>query len=213
MSLPERLPSLYLIADPAVSGPDRLIPAVRRSLEVGVKMVQYREKSGTRRARLEGARRLRNLTRKHGALLIINDEADLALAVGADGVHLGQEDLPLRYARKILGGEKIIGISTHNLWEAEEAARQGANYLGLGPAYPTPSKVSDRPTLGVPGIAFVARRVSLPVYAIGGIGAEQAEALVRAGAHGIAVISAVLTADHPEEVVRLLLRRLEIAGA
>ncbi len=130
-----------------------------------------------------------------GSIFIINDRVDVAAAVGADGVHLGQEDLPLEAARKILGKTAIIGVSAANVKEAVEAERGGANYLGVGPVFPTPSKDDAGEPIGLGGLEEIRRAVSIPLIAIGGINQDNLEAVLKAGADGAAVISAVAGAE------------------
>lgn len=167
-------------------------------------MVQYRDKSGTRRSIYDTASRLSRLVHEAGGVFIVNDYADIALAVDADGVHLGQGDLPIRHARKLMGTEYIIGLSTHSLAEALEAEAQGADYIGFGPIYPTLTKDAG-PAQGIARLAEIKRAVSVPVIAIGGIGPGNVRDVIRAGADGVAVISAILSADDPgQAAVRML---------
>ncbi|HZD61002.1 MAG TPA: thiamine phosphate synthase, partial [Anaerolineae bacterium] len=174
------------------------------AIEGGASIIQYREKSASSRTLLETAGRLRELTAGAGVKLIINDRVDIALAVGADGVHLGQDDMPLEVARHIMGDTYIIGISATNLDEAIAAAKNGADYIGLGPIYPTPSKEDAAPPIGLEGLSTVASAVSVPVVAIGGITIDNVEEVVMAGADGIAVISAVAAKEDMVGTARLL---------
>ena len=170
----------------------------------GAGTIQYREKKASSRAMLETASRLRAITAAAGALLIINDRIDIALAVNADGVHLGQDDMPCRAARELLGDGYIIGISATNLSEAVEAAKDGADYIGLGPIYPTISKDDAAPAMGIEGLEKVVSAVSVPVVAIGGLTADNIGGVVAAGAAGIATISAIAGADDMENEARRL---------
>lgn len=145
--------------------------------------------------------------RRAGALLIINDHADIAVAVGADGVHLGQDDLPLADARKVVGERLLIGISTHTREQALAAEAGGAGYIGFGPVFPTATKDAG-PLRGIDGLREVRSAVRIPVLAIGGITAANAEAVVAAGADGVAVISAVLDAKDPGIAARKILTRI-----
>ncbi|MFQ5949482.1 MAG: thiamine phosphate synthase [Nitrospiria bacterium] len=185
---------LYLITDPSLCGAsaDRsFFEIIEEALEGGVRLIQYREKDGVRRRMYETAKRLREVTAEHGATLIINDEVDLALAVEADGVHLGQDDLPLWAARKVLGEKAVIGISTHRVTEAIQAESDGADYIGFGPIFKTRTKRSSNPPLGITAITEVRKKVRLPVYAIGGVQLSHLPEIMAAGADGVAVVSAM----------------------
>lgn len=197
---------LYLITDPvlytspgalrssrSVSGDPQkmLLDAVGQAMEGGARLVQYRDKECSRKQMYENAKQLRKMTAERGAMLIINDQIDLALAVKADGVHLGQEDLPLWVARKMLGNETIVGISTHTLEEAMHAESEGADYIGFGPIFPTSTKGNARSSVGVASIAEVKQKVRIPLYAIGGIQLAHLSEIITAGADGVAVISAL----------------------
>ena len=165
-------------------------------LKVGIKFVQYRDKDRTRRELYEEAVRLRELTRSFDAILIINDHADIALAVDADGVHLGQDDLPLKEAKRIMG-KRIVGISTHSLEEAKEAEAGGADYIGFGPVFHTTTKDAGAPK-GVDNIRVIKQNVSIPVVAIGGINMENAGEVFAAGADSVAAATAVCRGDLAE---------------
>lgn len=195
---------LYLITDPILyeksqesplsPGADSqklLLEAVGQAMEGGARLIQYRDKKASRREMYETAKRLRRMTSEYGGTLIINDQIDLALAVNADGVHLGQDDLPLWVARKMLGNETIIGISTHTLDEAIGAEAEGADYIGFGPIFKTRTKSDIRTPVGIEAISAIKRRVRIPVYAIGGIEKAHLSPLILAGAEGVAVISAL----------------------
>ena len=162
-------------------------------LEAGVKFFQYRNKRGTRREIYEISLQLVPLARRAGALFIVNDHADIALAVDADGVHLGQDDLPIKHARNLLGSGKLIGISTHSPDQAKVAEAGGADYIGFGPIFQTSTKDAG-PVQGIEKISAIKRIVSVPVIAIGGITLANVGEVVSAGADGAAVISSVLSA-------------------
>jgi len=166
---------------------------VRRVLEAGVTFVQYREKRKTRREIYEEAVGLRELTRLFNAVFIVNDHADIALAVDADGVHLGQDDLPLKEARKIMGS-RIVGISTHSLEQAREAEAGGADYIGFGPIFHTTTKDAGIPK-GVDILKTIKQNVSIPAVAIGGIGIDTAVDVMQAGADCVAVATAICRGD------------------
>jgi thiamine-phosphate pyrophosphorylase len=164
-------------------------------LRAGVKWVQYRDKDKDRCDFYRNALQLRELTRAFGAHLIINDHADIAAAVEADGVHVGQDDLPLKHARRIVGDNRIIGISTHSVREAVEAQAGGADYIGFGPVFETSTKDAAGEPKGASGIAEVQREVDIPVVAIGGIQRNCIQDLFQSGARAVAVASAILRGD------------------
>lgn len=179
-----------------------IFEVVNLVLKAGVRFIQLREKDKTRRQIYEEALRLRELTRTFGATLIINDHADIALAVDADGVHLGQEDLPLKEARKIMG-KKIIGISTHNLEQAKEAENGGADYIGFGPVFHTTTKNAGAPK-GVDNLKIIKENVSIPVIAIGGITLHNIKSVIDAGADSVAVATAICKGDIIENAKNLI---------
>jgi len=163
---------------------------VRRVLDAGIRWIQYREKALCRRDMFLQAERLRRLTNEYRAVLIVNDHADIALAVDADGVHLGQDDLPLKAARKIMG-KKIIGISTHNVNQALEAQRNGADYIGFGPVFQTFTKEAGTPR-GLNLLKNVVSSLDIPVVAIGGIDLKKLRGVMGYGASAVAVASGIL---------------------
>jgi thiamine-phosphate pyrophosphorylase len=167
---------------------------VLRALNAGVRWVQYRDKDSTGREIYEESVRLRSITKDFGAALVVNDHPDIALAAEADGVHLGQDDLPLREARKILGKDTIIGISTHTIEQAIAAQRGGADYIGFGPIFHTKTKNAGTPK-GTVMLREVRKHVSIPVVAIGGINISNIQTVIEAGADAVAVASAILTGD------------------
>lgn len=171
---------------------------VKTALDSGARWIQYREKEKTRREIYREALKLRDITQQFRALFIVNDHIDIALAVDADGVHLGQDDLPLREARKIVG-DRIIGISTHSLSEAMDAAEGGADYIGFGPVFPTATKDAGMPK-GVEMLREIKRQVSIPVVAIGGITVENLPEVLASGADAVAAASAILRGDISENV-------------
>jgi thiamine-phosphate pyrophosphorylase len=175
---------------------------VRTALEAGVKWVQYRRKEATRRQLYNEALHLRQLTREFGAMLIINDYVDIAIAVGADGFHIGQDDLPLREARKVAGG-MIIGVSTHSLTEALEAMKDGADYIGFGPIFQTDTKDAGKPK-GPEAVRKIKEAVAIPVIAIGGINRNNAGEVFDAGCYGVAVSAAISRGDVPVNVRALI---------
>lgn len=188
-----RLPSpLCLITDRNICGRTPAEMALA-ALEAGASWIQYREKERPRKEIYREALRLREMTADFGAVLIVNDYADIALSVEADGVHLGQDDLPLREARKIMG-ERLIGISTHSLDEALEAAAGGADYIGFGPVFPTKTKDAGEPK-GVGMLREICGNAGIPVVAIGGISKNNLDEVLAAGADAVAAASAILRGD------------------
>jgi len=144
-----------------------------------------------------------------GGMVIINDRCDVALAVGADGVHLGQEDLPVAEARALMGPQRIIGLSTHTLAQALEAEAEGADYLGFGPIFPSSTKSNPEPVVGIEQLREVRSRVGLPIVAIGGINAGNIRAVFDAGSEAPAVLSAVLAAPDPVRAIADLMTALQ----
>ncbi|MDX9709273.1 MAG: bifunctional hydroxymethylpyrimidine kinase/phosphomethylpyrimidine kinase [Trichloromonas sp.] len=190
---------LYLITDHNRDG--RLKARVKAALKGGARIVQYRDKTRPAMEQVADAAELRELCRKHGALFLVNDDAELAQACDAGGVHLGQEDGTIAEARKRLGHGRIIGISTRTAEEAIKAEMQGADYVAIGSIFPTASK-QDAVVVGLETLAKVRRAVSIPVVAIGGIDANGADAALDAGANSVAVISAIMEDDSPEIAAR-----------
>lgn len=151
---------------------------------------------------------LRKLAAQLGVLFIVNDRCDLALAVGADGVHLGQDDVPYTDARKVMGPGNLVGLSTHNVDQVREADRLKPDYIGFGPIFPPGSKPDHAPVVGLEGLRAVRSLTSLPIFAIGGITLDQAKSVMQAGANGVAVVSAVLNAPDVAKAVKDFIGRL-----
>ena len=179
----------------------------------GADTIQFRQKSGTTKNMIEIAYQMSELCRKAKVAFIVNDRVDVAIAVNADGVHLGQDDLPIPLARKLLGKKKIIGGSAATIREAEKCLSEGVDYIGFGPVYPTGSKFDAGPVSGIRILEEVARKMPLPIIAIGGVTKESVPEVIKAGAYGIAVISAVCCQEKPEAAARSLLEALEECGA
>jgi thiamine-phosphate pyrophosphorylase len=198
--------SLIVITDPDCGEGRTIVDVVRAALRGGAPSIQLRGKDQPAREQVELARALLALTRPAGALLWVNDRLDVALAAGADGVHLGQDDLPLAAARRIVPAGFRIGISAETAELARAAQADGADYVGTGPVHPTGSKADAGDAVGRERIAEVSRAVGIPVVGIGGISTDNAADVLRAGAAGVAVISAVMRAADPEAAVRALLR-------
>ncbi|QLK24701.1 thiamine phosphate synthase [Natrinema zhouii] len=205
----------YLVTQASLSG-DRTTPEiVRAAIDGGVDAVQLREKETSARSRYELGLELRELTAEAGVDLIVNDRVDIARAIDADGVHVGQSDLPVAVARELLGSDAIIGCSTSTVAEAREAEAEGADYLGVGAVYETSSKDVDEGTdgIGPERIAAIADAVSIPIVGIGGITADNARPIVEAGAAGVAVISAITAAPDPAAATESLATAVETPKA
>jgi len=201
--------SLYLVTDRELTQGRPLMEVVESAVEGGVTVVQLREKKLGGRLFLAQARRLKERLAPRGIPLIINDRIDIALAADADGVHLGQEDLPLGVARRLLGPDRLIGISAHTAEEIGAAAAGGADYVGVGPVFPTATKTDTREVLGVEGLRRLREGTDLPLVGIGGIGLEQARAVIEAGADGVAVVSALVGASDPTQAARELWTQIQ----
>lgn len=207
------LAGLYVILDPSVC-PDRpLVDVLKVSATAGAKIFQYRNKTASMKAAYAEALPLRKIARELGALFIVNDRCDLALAVDADGVHLGQGDLPLNLARKVMGPDKLIGISTHNPEQVRTATTGGPNYLGFGPIFKPGSKADHDPVVGIAGLKAIRSLTPLPIFAIGGITLDHVEEVIRAGANGAAVISAILKASDIRRDVSAFVARISAPTA
>jgi thiamine-phosphate pyrophosphorylase len=198
---------LYVIIDPdACSGRDA-VDVARLALEGGASMLQWRDKRREKGDQLSQATAIRDLCMQHGALFIVNDHIDLALAVRADGTHLGQHDLPVEAARRIVPAQFILGVSTNNVDEARAAESNGASYVAVGAIFPTASKEPERTRAASPErLREVKSAVSVPVVAIGGINASNIAQVVAAGADAAAVIGAVCGADDPKAAAAALAR-------
>lgn len=194
---------LYLIADGGLVERNRLLNIVEEAISAGIRSVQYREKSLSRKEAYEYARQLRGLTRGRRVTFIINDYLDIALAVDADGLHIGQDDLPLGIARHLLGRGKIIGVSAHNIKEAKEAEEGGADYIGVGPIFETKSKKTGPPA-GVRVIKEIRKAVGLPIIAISGINRSNIGMVLDSGADGAALSSAIMRAENIGKSVKEL---------
>ena len=184
------------------------IDTISLALKGGIKTVQLREKGLATHELYSIAYELRKITSEFKANLIINDRVDIALAVEADGVHLGWESLPFGVVRKLLGFEKLIGVSTHNRQEALQAQEYGADYITFGPIFDTPSKAGLLKPTGVEEIQKLKNEIDLPIVALGGINEKNVESVLNGGADGIAVISSIMQADNPEDAARCLCNKI-----
>lgn len=205
---------LYLITARHVLTKERsLVEAVERALRGGVRAVQLREKDLPAAELFHLAGQLRSLTRRYAARLLINDRIDIALAVEADGIHLGAGSLPVAEARRLLGPQKLIGYSAHRLKELSSAESSGADFATFSPIYHTPSKAAWGPPQGIERLRQACRASRLPVFALGGIRQEHLPEVLAAGAHGVAVISAILAAADPTEAAKALTRAIKTPAA
>ncbi|MEK6699907.1 MAG: thiamine phosphate synthase [Nitrospirota bacterium] len=199
--------NIYLITDRHATTLG-LPEAVRLALKGGVRAVQLREKDLPVRELLSLARELRGITREFGAKLFINDRVDVAVAVDADGVHLGGQSMPASAVRKIVGSNMLIGVSAHNMNEAKEAEAGGADFITFGPLFPTPSKIKYGSPVGVESLIDVKKQVNLPIFGLGGINGGNTGLILDSGADGIAMISAILSADDIQRAAELMNRRI-----
>lgn len=202
---------VYLVTDARLARGRDLREVVSAALAGGVTAVQLREKEASTLAQVELGRALRRLTREAGALLIVNDRVDVAVAIEADGVHLGQDDLPVDVARRILGPEAIVGGSAGNAAELAASLTAGVDYLGVGPIFPTGSKADAGAPIGLAGLAAIRAATSLPIVGIGALNATNVAAVIRSGADGAAVISAIVSAEDVRGAARQLRDAVEAA--
>ncbi len=198
---------LYVIIDRTAVGVRGMASVAAGAIRGGADVIQLRDKGASVRELMREAHALLPITRRAGIPLMINDRADVVLAVGADGVHLGQDALPIQVARQLLGPDRFIGCSTHSLEQALAAEREGADYLGCGPVFPTPTK-PNYASVGTHLIAEVTARVHIPVVCIGGIEAGNVTDVLQAGGRCVAVVRAVCGAQDPQAAAMLLKRAI-----
>lgn len=201
---------LYTIADTLGRSDLSFVELAHKLCAGGARVLQLRVKQVSSRAFLAIAREVRDICRQYDCLLIINDRADIALAVNADGVHVGQEDMPLAAARKVLGPDKIIGVSTHDSEQALLAERGGADYIGFGPLFGTNTKATGYTARGLDQLREIRALVRLPVVAIGGITTERAASALAAGADAVAMISDLVLASDVTAQVKEVLARIQL---
>lgn len=186
------------------------LDVIEEAIKGGADCIQLREKNKSKKELLIMARALKELTSKYGVLFIVNDHIDIALAVDADGIHLGQDDLPLVEARRIVGPNKWIGISTHALAEAQTAEKDGADYIGVGPIYSTQTKVDVVQPVGLDYVREVVRNISIPFVAIGGIKPHNVDQVLESGAERVCVVSAIVGADDVEQAAKDFSERIRL---
>ncbi len=205
--------SIYLVTDRMLSRGRELVDVVLAAVRGGVTVVQLREKDASARETLELGRALLARLRPLGVPLLVNDRVDLALALGADGVHVGQSDLPPEVARRLLGPEALVGLSITGPEDLSTLDPAVVDYAGVGPIFPTASKADATPALGLEGFARLRRQLPVPVVAIGGITPANASAVIAAGADGVSVVSAICSADNCEMAANTLARSVQAGRA
>lgn len=191
--------SLYLVTDRDLSCGRSTVEVVEAAVAGGVSCVQLREKHCSTREFITHARALKPFLKSKQIPLIINDRLDVALAVEADGLHLGQEDMTISDARTISGTSLIIGISAESVDDAIRAEKEGADYIGISPVFATPTKTDTSPPLGLEGVKTIRKMIAIPIVGIGGINRHNALSVINAGADGIAVVSAIVGAKNPKD--------------
>ena len=204
-----QIPRLYAIVDAERIGSASPLAICRILLDAGVRLIQYRDKKASARDLFEACRQLQVSVREAGGIFIVNDRADVALAVDADGVHVGQGDLPVELARRVLGKRKMIGTSTHSLEQVREADETSADYLAFGPIFPTQSKENPDPVVGLAGLREARKLTRRPLVAIGGITLENAPSVIAAGADSVAVIRDLFQVPDIAQRAREFLRACE----
>ena len=196
--MPEELPRLYLItARQLTQNQEEFLHRIEAALAAGVRLVQMREKDLSAAELFQLGQKLRKLTQAYQARLLINDRIDLALALDADGVHLSESSLPVDKARQLIGGHRLIAVSTHRKDQILQAASAGADFVTFSPIFATPSKLSFGPPQGLAELKLACQAAPLPVFALGGITADRVTGCQQAGAFGVAVISAILADRNP----------------
>jgi len=202
---------MYFITDSSNYSEEEFLSRVEQALMGGVTLLQLREKDKTTREYIELAKKVHELTKKYNVPLIIDDRVDVALAINAEGVHVGQSDMPVAIARKLMGNDKIVGATTKTVPQAKEAYSQGADYLGVGAIYPTTTKVKTIIT-STETLGDICNSVPIPVNAIGGLNKENIDVLKGIPVAGICVVSAIMKADNPKQAAIDLRARAKELG-
>lgn len=197
-----KIGKLHILTDTLLQSRFSHIELTEQAIAGGADTIQFRHKLGTTREMIQVATEMKRLCTEKGVIFIVNDRIDIAIASEADGVHLGQDDFPIPLARKLLGDNRIIGGSAATMEEAKKCLSDGADYVGFGPVYPTGSKDDAGPVSGIDTLRNIVETIPLPIIAIGGIDEENTWGIIQAGAHGIAVISAVCCKENPEEATK-----------
>jgi len=198
---------LYFVTDSRLTR-QGILKDAKQVIEAGCRLIQYREKNKSSREMLEEAKQLASLCKSKGALFIVNDRLDIAQAVDADGVHLGQSDLPIDLARKILGKEKIVGTSNHSVEEAKRSEEAGADYISVGPVFYTNTKKDAGPPVGLNLLKQIRAITRLPIVGIGGVNEENLEQVLRAGADSVAIISAIVSSNDPGKSAERIVKKI-----
>jgi thiamine-phosphate pyrophosphorylase len=204
------LPRLYVILDAALITSSE-IDCAKSLAKAGVRLLQYRNKSAFARRYLDSSRQLAELLKPMGVSFFVNDRPDVAYLAGASGVHVGQDDLDVEQARRVVGPDKLVGVSTHNVEQFERAAASSADYIAMGPIFSTSSKANPEPVVGIDLLRRVRALTDKPIVAIGGISLERAASAIEAGADSVVVISGILSAPDPAERARQYIATLEAA--
>lgn len=189
--------SLYLVTDKS-DDKERFLKTIEEAIKGGVSVVQIREKTADTKDFYNLALKVKEITAKYNVPLIINDRVDIALAIDADGVHVGQSDMPCDITRKLIGNDKILGVSAATIEEAKKAQKDGADYIGTGAVFPTTTK-DDAPSITKKELKEIVDSINIPVVAIGGITLENAKELVDTGIKGLSVVSAIMSSDNPKK--------------
>lgn len=205
--------SLYLVTDRGLSRGRKTSEIVRAAVRGGVRCVQLREKNCSAREFIQEALSVRDFLKEQGVPLIINDRLDIAQAVQADGIHLGQSDIPLKMAKKIVGNSMLVGISAESLENALTAEKDGADYLGVGPVFSTATKTDTAPPLGFAELRRIREAVKIPLVGIGGLNRKNAGEVIKNGADGVAVVSAIVSAPDPAAAAGELIAAIAEAKA
>lgn len=200
---------LYVVTGEEFSSGRTYPEVIEACISGGARVIQLREKTWPASKILEVGRYIRSVTRQNNVTFIVNDRVDLALALGADGIHVGQQDIPVQVVRKLVGPDMVVGTSAGTPEEARKAEKDGASYIGVGPVFPTETKKDARSPRGLDFLAEIKKSTNLPVYGIGGIKIENAGSVIRAGADGVAVVSAVVGAENIEEAARRFVEEIQ----
>lgn len=199
---------LYVITDPVIGRGRPHVEIARAALEGGADAVQLRDKSSNAHNLCRAALEIQPLARRYGAVFLVNDRVDVAMVTGADGAHVGQEDLPVREARRLLPRPRVLGVSAGTVEEARRAQKEGADYIGVGPVFSTGTKPDAGEPIGLEALAAIVSAVTIPVVAIGGIDADNVAGVFRSGASGAAVVTIVVSAEDMAAAARTLKRRI-----
>ena len=200
--------SVYVITDRGTVGDRSLHDVIAAALKGGATVVQLREKNLPTHDIVTFGQALRDLTHSMNVPLIVNDRVDVALAINAEGVHVGPRDMPAKIARQLIGPDRILGVSAATVAEAQQAVQDGADYVGVGDLYGTPSKPDAGTPIGLERLAEIAQSIDIPIVGVGGVTVEKASAVIEAGAAGVAVISAVLAAPDPFDAAQQLRKQV-----